>query len=193
MKACGAFGVTTRALTRKETNSSQERLCAAGAVLAKSRARRPAMRRGWVYVGAMEDLEETWFVVTGFMSHTGYSMSGVVCAACLETFLGLGRKKRSYLHHRHLHTIFGIENLGCGGAFPRSTDGRGKPIEGQVGDIPVLSEHPNDECCVLRRGRTAVGWRLAIYLLIVSALAAAITLLVVRIFGSRAASRPYPR
>ena len=85
MKACG---VTTRALTRKETNSSQERLCAAGAVLAKSRARRPAMRRGWVYVGAMEDLEETWFVVTGFMSHTGYSMSGVVCAACLETFLG---------------------------------------------------------------------------------------------------------
>jgi len=71
-----------------------------GSGIGEIEARRPAMRRGWVYVGAMEDLEETWFVVTGFMSHTGYSMSGVVCAACLETFLGLGRKKRSYLHHR---------------------------------------------------------------------------------------------
>jgi membrane protease YdiL (CAAX protease family) len=60
----------------------------------------------------------------------------------------------------------------------------GKPIEGQVGDIPVLSEPPKRRNVVFfgEEGLRS-GWRLAIYLLIVSALAAAITLLVVRIFG----------
>jgi membrane protease YdiL (CAAX protease family) len=60
----------------------------------------------------------------------------------------------------------------------------GKPIEGQVGDIPVLSEPPKRRNVVFfGEGGLRSGWRLAIYLLIVGALAAAITLLVVRIFG----------
>src|SRR5208282_3988539 len=60
----------------------------------------------------------------------------------------------------------------------------GKPIEGQVGEIPVLSEPPRRRNVeFFGEGGLRSGWRLAIYLLIVGALAAAITLLVVRIFG----------
>jgi hypothetical protein len=58
------------------------------------------MRWRWVGVGAMEDLDEKPFVVTGFMFHTGYSMNGVVCTACLETFQALAPRQRSYLHYR---------------------------------------------------------------------------------------------
>jgi uncharacterized protein len=60
----------------------------------------------------------------------------------------------------------------------------GKPNEEPVGEIPALSEPPKRRNIVFfgEEGLRS-GWRLAIYILIVGALAAAITLLVVRIFG----------
>lgn len=60
----------------------------------------------------------------------------------------------------------------------------GKPNEEPVGEIPALSEPPRRRNVVFfgEQGLRS-GWRLAIYVLIVSALGAAITLLMVRIFG----------
>jgi len=60
----------------------------------------------------------------------------------------------------------------------------GEPIEGQVGEIPALSEPPKRRNIVFfgERGLRS-GWRLAIYLLIVVALAVASMVLTARIFG----------
>jgi membrane protease YdiL (CAAX protease family) len=60
----------------------------------------------------------------------------------------------------------------------------GKLNEEPVGEIPALSEPPRRRNIVLfgEEGLRS-GWRLAVYVLIVGALAAAITLLMVRIFG----------
>jgi len=60
----------------------------------------------------------------------------------------------------------------------------GKVNEGQVGEIPALSEPAKRRNVVFfGEGGLRSGWRLAVYLLMVGALGAAITLLVVRIFG----------
>ncbi|HKI12040.1 MAG TPA: type II CAAX endopeptidase family protein [Candidatus Acidoferrum sp.] len=63
----------------------------------------------------------------------------------------------------------------------------GKPIEGiegQVGEIPALSEPPRRQNVVFFGDKgLRSGWRLLIYIAIVSVLAGVITLLMVRIFG----------
>ena len=76
-------GVTTRAATRKETNSCQDRSCAAGVVLAKSRARRPAMRWG---VSLESDrftgIERSGSLqITRLSSEAGYTTTSYVFAA----------------------------------------------------------------------------------------------------------------
>ena len=61
----------------------------------------------------------------------------------------------------------------------------GKLNEEPVGEIPALSEPPRRRNVVFfgEAGGLRSGWRLLIYLAIVSVLAGAITLLLVRIFG----------
>ena len=60
----------------------------------------------------------------------------------------------------------------------------GKPIEGQVGEIPALSEPPKRRNIVFfGEGGLRSGWRLLIYLLIVVAVSVAITVVVRRMVG----------
>jgi len=82
------------------------------------------MRWEWVYVGDMEDLEETWFVVTGVKSQAGYNMNSAVCGARLESLCGglLVRRGATYTIGHFQHD-FRVWNLGRGGVFPRSRHG----------------------------------------------------------------------
>ena len=60
----------------------------------------------------------------------------------------------------------------------------GKPIEGQVGEIPALSEPPKRRSIVFfGEGGLRSGWRLLLYLLIVVAVSMAITVVVRRMVG----------
>ncbi len=60
----------------------------------------------------------------------------------------------------------------------------GKPIEGQVGEIPALSEPPKRRnIAFFGEGGLRSGWRLFLYLLIVVAVSVAITVVVRRIVG----------
>jgi hypothetical protein len=71
-------------------------------------------------VRATENLEDERRSITRVMSHTGYNTSRVVCAIGGNIAGGLVVTREATYTPGHLQTIFGIENLGHGGAFPRS-------------------------------------------------------------------------